>query len=99
LHAREEITYIITDFYNKNNLEKALPIELIDKNHFKYDEKRYSELLSDVYKSISKFFISTRQSFENHLMQEIVDFISTNIMTIFEIPSWTKLGTEGYCNK
>jgi DNA polymerase elongation subunit (family B) len=56
LHAGEEIKYVVTDFYNKNHLERALPIELIDKNHFKYDEKRYSQLLSEMYKSINKFF-------------------------------------------
>jgi DNA polymerase-2 len=58
LHAGEEIKYIISDFYNKNHLERALPIELIDKYHFKYDKQKYSELLSDVYNSITKFFIS-----------------------------------------
>lgn len=56
LHAGEEIKYIIVDFYNKNHLERALPTELIDKHRFKYDEQRYSELLSDVYDSITKFF-------------------------------------------
>jgi DNA polymerase-2 len=56
LHAGEEIKYIITDFYNKNHLVRALPIELLDKHLFKYDEKRYLELLSDVYESITKFF-------------------------------------------
>ena len=56
LHAGEEIKYIITDFYNKNNLERALPIELVNKHHIKYDEKRYSQLLSDAYNSIIKFF-------------------------------------------
>jgi DNA polymerase elongation subunit (family B) len=56
LRAGEEIKYVITDFYAKNPLERALPIELIDKSHFKYDEKRYSELLSEMYKSINKFF-------------------------------------------
>jgi DNA polymerase, archaea type len=56
LHAGEEIKYVVIDFYNKNHLERALPIELIDKNHFKYDEKRYSQLLSEMYKSINKFF-------------------------------------------
>jgi len=56
LHAGEEIKYVITDFNNKNHLKRALPIELIDKHHFKYDEKRYSELLSDAYISINKFF-------------------------------------------
>ncbi|MEJ7640946.1 MAG: DNA polymerase domain-containing protein [Candidatus Nitrosocosmicus sp.] len=56
LHAGEEIKYIITDFYNKNHLERASPIELLDKHHIKYDEKRYSQLLSDAYNSIIKFF-------------------------------------------
>ncbi len=56
LHAGEEIKYIITDFYNKNHLERASPIELFDKHHIKYDEKRYSQLLSDAYNSIIKFF-------------------------------------------
>ncbi len=56
LHAGEEIRYVITDFYNKNHLVRALPIELLDKHLFKYDERRYSELLSDAYNSITKFF-------------------------------------------
>jgi DNA polymerase, archaea type len=56
LHAGEEIKYVITDFYSKNHLVRALPIELIDKHLFKYDEKRYLELLSDAYESITKFF-------------------------------------------
>ena len=56
MYAGEEIKYVIIDFYNKNQLERALLMELIDKNHLKYDEKRYSELLSYVYKSIAKFF-------------------------------------------
>jgi DNA polymerase-2 len=56
LYAGEEIKYIITDFYNKSHLERALPIELLDKHRFKYDEKRYSHLLSDAYNSIIKLF-------------------------------------------
>ena len=71
LHAGEEIKYVVTDFYNKNHLERALPIELIDKSHFKYDEKRYSQLLSEMYKSINKFFISTLDNaIENQLLLE-----------------------------
>ncbi len=71
LHAGEEIKYVVTDFYNKNHLERALPIELIDKSHFRYDEKRYSQLLSEMYKSINKFFISTLDNaIENQLLLE-----------------------------
>lgn len=56
LYAGEHMKYIITNFYSKNFLDRAIPIQLVDKNHFKYDEKRYLELLNDVYNSITKVF-------------------------------------------
>ena len=37
-------------------MERALPIELIDEQHFNFDEKRYLELLNDTYDSITKVF-------------------------------------------
>ena len=39
LNAGEEIKYIITNFYNENFLERAIPIELIDENNIRYDTK------------------------------------------------------------
>ena len=56
LNAGEEIKYIITNFYNENFLERAIPIELIDENNIKYDTKRYLELLKETYDSVTKFF-------------------------------------------
>lgn len=56
LHAGEQIKYIITDFYSKNFLDRAIPIELINKNYTKYDSKRYLEILNDTYDSITKVF-------------------------------------------
>lgn len=60
LHAGEQIEYIISDFYSKNFLDRATPIELIYKNKVKYDEKRYLEILDDMYNSITKLF------YQNH---------------------------------
>ncbi|MBA3750102.1 MAG: hypothetical protein H0X03_04265, partial [Nitrosopumilus sp.] len=58
LYAGEEIKYIITDFYNKDYLERAIPIELIKEYNvnINYDAKRYCELLSDIYNSITHHF-------------------------------------------
>ena len=56
LHAGEQIKYIITDFYNKNFLDRAIPIELIRKNYTKYDNKRYIEILKNTYDSITRVF-------------------------------------------
>ena len=56
LHAGEQIKYIITDFYSKNFLDRAIPIELINKNDLKYDNKRYLEILKDTYDSITRVF-------------------------------------------
>lgn len=56
LHAGEQIEYIITNFYSKNFLDRAIPIELINKNDPKYDEKRYLEILKDTYDAITKVF-------------------------------------------
>ena len=56
LHAGEQIEYIITDFYSKNFLDRAIPIELINKNDPKYDKKRYSEILKNTYDSITRVF-------------------------------------------
>jgi DNA polymerase-2 len=56
LHAGEQIKYIITDFYSKNFLDRAIPIELINKNDPKYDNKRYLEILKDTYDSITRVF-------------------------------------------
>ncbi len=57
LHAGEEIRYIITNFYSKNHLERALPVELVtDQLTFSYDVKRYCNMLSNIYNSITKYF-------------------------------------------
>jgi DNA polymerase-2 len=56
LNAGEQIKYLITNFYSNNFLDRAIPIELIDKHVTKYDEKRYLELLENSYKSIIKLF-------------------------------------------
>lgn len=56
LHAGEQIKYVITDFHSKNFLDRAIPIELINKNNPKYDEKRYLKILKDTYDSITKVF-------------------------------------------
>ena len=55
-HAGEEIKYIITDFYSKKHLERAIPIELIEESYINYDIKRYCELLDDIYHSIINYF-------------------------------------------
>ncbi len=64
LNAGEEIKYIITNFYNENFLERAIPIELIDENNIGYDTKRYLELLKETYDSITKFFYSQIPKFD-----------------------------------
>ena len=64
LNAGEEIKYIITNFYSENFLERAVPIELIDENNFRYDTKRYLELLKETYDSITKFFYSQNPIFD-----------------------------------
>ncbi|MDQ4074481.1 MAG: hypothetical protein M3162_09305, partial [Thermoproteota archaeon] len=51
LQAGEEIRYIITNFYSKSHLERALPVELFVNHETSYDSKRYCELLNDVYQS------------------------------------------------
>ncbi len=56
IHAGEEIKYIITDFYSKIHLKRAIPIELVEDPNINYDKKRYIELLYDVYYSIIKYF-------------------------------------------
>lgn len=61
LYAGEMIKYIITDFYNENFLNRALPIELVDIYNIKYDEKRYLELLYEVFRSITKKFYNHPQ--------------------------------------
>jgi hypothetical protein len=43
---------------------------------------------------LTSFFISALESFDNQLMQKIVGLVSANMMTIFEMPSRTELGTE-----
>jgi DNA polymerase, archaea type len=58
LNAGEEIKYIITNFYNENFLERAIPIELIDEHNIRYDMKRYLELLKETYDSVTKVFYS-----------------------------------------
>ncbi len=58
LNAGEEIKYIITNFYNENFLERAIPIELIDEHNIRYDTKRYLELLKETYDSVTKVFYS-----------------------------------------
>ncbi len=55
LHAGEEIKYVITDFHNKNYLQRALPIQLCDK-FLEYDVKKYSQLLDDSYDTITRHF-------------------------------------------
>jgi len=52
LYAGEDIKYIITNFYSKNFLDRALPIELIANNNYNYDCKRYCELLDGIYHSV-----------------------------------------------
>lgn len=56
LHAGELIKYIITNYYDKNSEERALPLELYGKSSYGYDEKRYLELLREVYDSTTKIF-------------------------------------------
>ena len=55
-HAGEEIKYIITDFYSKTHLKRAIPIELIEESHINYDIERYCKLLDNIYHSIIKYF-------------------------------------------
>jgi DNA polymerase-2 len=56
LHAGEEIKYIITDFNNKVHLERAIPMELIEGQNFKFDIERYGKLLQGIYESIIQYF-------------------------------------------
>jgi len=58
LNAGEEIKYIITNFYNENFLERAIPMELINEHDIRYDTKRYLELLKETYDSITNVFYS-----------------------------------------
>jgi DNA polymerase I len=56
LFAGQEIKYIIIDFYNKNDLQRAIPIELIEHDSSSnYDTTRYCKLLYDCYYSIIKY--------------------------------------------
>ncbi len=64
LNAGEEIKYIITNFYNENFLERAIPIELIDEHNIKYDVKRYLELLKETYDSVTKVFYTQIPQFD-----------------------------------
>jgi DNA polymerase I len=58
LFAGQEIKYIITDFDNKINLKRAIPIELVEQDSIlNYDTTRYCELLLDCYYSIVKHFL------------------------------------------
>lgn len=64
LNAGEEIKYIITNFYNENFLERAIPIELIDEHNARYDTKRYLELLKETYDSVTKVFYTQISQFD-----------------------------------
>jgi hypothetical protein len=55
--AGQEIKYIITDFTNKNNLQRSIPIELIEQDsRSNYDAIRYCKLTYECYNSIIKYF-------------------------------------------
>lgn len=56
LRAGEQIRYIIANYYDKKSTERAIPVELVSEFDFIYDEKRYLELLREVYDSITKIF-------------------------------------------
>ena len=56
LFAGQEIKFIITDFYNKNYMKRAIPIELIRDLDLNYDSTKYCKLLNDCYNSIIKYF-------------------------------------------
>ena len=57
LFAGQEIKYIITDFANKNNLQRAIPIELMEQDsNPNYDTTRYCKLLYECSCSIIKYF-------------------------------------------
>ncbi len=56
LYAGEEIKYVITDFYNKSYLQRAMPIQLCGKSYFKYDIKKYCQLLDDAYNTLTNHF-------------------------------------------
>ena len=56
LFAGQEIKFIITDFYNKNYMKRAIPIELIRDLNLNYDSTKYCKLLNDCYNSIIKYF-------------------------------------------
>jgi DNA polymerase, archaea type len=56
LYAGEEIKYIITNFYNKSHMKRAIPIELVDNITPNYDVTRYCVLLYDSYNSIIRYF-------------------------------------------
>ncbi|WP_144729295.1 DNA polymerase domain-containing protein [Candidatus Nitrosocosmicus arcticus] len=64
LNAGEEIKYIITNFYNENFLERAIPIELVDEHNIRYDTKRYLELLKETYDSVTKVFYTQIPQFD-----------------------------------
>jgi DNA polymerase I len=56
LYAGEEIKYIVTNFYNKSHMKRAIPIELVDNITPNYDVTRYCILLYDSYNSIIRYF-------------------------------------------
>ena len=56
LNAGEEIKYIVTNFYNKSHMKRAIPIELVDNITPNYDVTRYCILLYDSYNSIIRYF-------------------------------------------
>ena len=58
LKAGELLRYIITDFYQRYSITRAVPIELIDmhKANTTYDIRRYTELLAEVCNSVTEPF-------------------------------------------
>ena len=58
LKAGELLRYIITDFYQRYSITRAVPIELIDmhKANTTYDIRRYTERLAEVCNSVTEPF-------------------------------------------
>jgi DNA polymerase-2 len=55
LKAGQILKYVITDYHRKNSRKRSVPFELINSKTV-YDAKRYCELLTETYNSVTEPF-------------------------------------------
>jgi len=60
MRAGEVLRYVITDYYQRYSIIRAVPVELIDldmeREKIPYDRRRYTELLAETCNSVVKHF-------------------------------------------